>query len=138
MDRRGRLLESVKVEPVFSGANLPMLPAYANAGGADSKPGELSSGQLLKAILKDANEQYDELEAKVTEIGGEKQMRGMERAAATSQVSIWRNTWPTGSRVNSALPKRRRPPLPSGTSTPMPSIAVKPGSSSANSRQVAS
>ncbi len=56
-----------------------------------SKPGELSSGQLLKAILKDANEQYDELEAKVTEIGGEKQMRGMERAALLNVVDQkWR------------------------------------------------
>ena len=56
-----------------------------------SKPGELSSSQLLEAILKDANVQYDELEAKVTELSGEKQMRGMERATLLNVVDEkWR------------------------------------------------
>ncbi|MBC2682094.1 preprotein translocase subunit SecA [Corynebacterium anserum] len=55
------------------------------------RPGELSSGQLLEAILQDANAAYDDLEERVTEIGGEEQMRGMERAALLNVVDQkWR------------------------------------------------
>ncbi|KAB1504164.1 preprotein translocase subunit SecA [Corynebacterium sp. 320] len=55
------------------------------------KAGELSSGQLLEALLEDANAQYDELEETVAAIGGEEQMRGMERAALLNVVDEkWR------------------------------------------------
>ncbi|KAB3522982.1 preprotein translocase subunit SecA [Corynebacterium sp. zg254] len=55
------------------------------------KAGELSSGQLLEALLEDANGQYDELEETVAAIGGEEQMRGMERAALLNVVDEkWR------------------------------------------------
>ncbi|WP_459611017.1 preprotein translocase subunit SecA [Corynebacterium urogenitale] len=60
-------------------------------GSEYGKPGELSSGQLLRAITEDANKQYDELEERVSELGGEKQMRGMERAALLNVVDQkWR------------------------------------------------
>ncbi|RAV33503.1 preprotein translocase subunit SecA [Corynebacterium heidelbergense] len=53
--------------------------------------GELSSGQLLDALVKDANDQYDELEEAVSSIAGEEQMRGMERATLLSVVDQkWR------------------------------------------------
>ncbi|RAV31982.1 preprotein translocase subunit SecA [Corynebacterium heidelbergense] len=53
--------------------------------------GELSSGQLLDALVKDANAQYDELEEAVSSIAGEEQMRGMERATLLSVVDQkWR------------------------------------------------
>ena len=60
-------------------------------GSEYGKPGELSSSQLLRAITEDANKQYDELEERVSELGGEKQMRGMERAALLNVVDQkWR------------------------------------------------
>ncbi|MDY6048996.1 MAG: preprotein translocase subunit SecA [Corynebacterium sp.] len=42
-------------------------------------PGELSASDLREALLADANEQYDLLEDAVTTIGGEEQMRSIER-----------------------------------------------------------
>ena len=42
-------------------------------------PGELTSGQLRQALLDDANAQYDKLEDNVASIGGEEQMRNLER-----------------------------------------------------------
>ncbi|MBC6795237.1 MULTISPECIES: preprotein translocase subunit SecA [Corynebacterium] len=55
------------------------------------RPGELSSSQLLEAVLEDANHEYDELEDKVTELAGEEQMRGMERASLLNVVDQkWR------------------------------------------------
>ncbi len=54
-------------------------------------PGELSSQQLLDAILEDAHNEYDKLEEAVSSVGGEKQMRGMERAALLNVVDQkWR------------------------------------------------
>lgn len=40
---------------------------------------ELTADQLRQALLDDAHKQYDELETNVTAIGGEKQMRNIER-----------------------------------------------------------
>lgn len=42
-------------------------------------PGELSADDLSQAIKDDAHAQYDALEARVTEVGGEGQMRAVER-----------------------------------------------------------
>ena len=42
-------------------------------------PGELTSGQLRQALIDDANAQYDSLEERITSIGGEDQMRNLER-----------------------------------------------------------
>ena len=42
-------------------------------------PGELTGAQLRQAILDDANRQYDQLEEHVAAIGGEEQMRNVER-----------------------------------------------------------
>lgn len=43
------------------------------------KPGELTAEQLREALIDDAQAQYDQLEANVSEIGGEEQMRNVER-----------------------------------------------------------
>ena len=43
------------------------------------RAGELTSGQLRQALLDDANAQYDQLEENVSAIGGEEQMRNLER-----------------------------------------------------------
>lgn len=60
-------------------------------GSEYGQPGELSSSQLLDALLKDANAQYDKLEDAVISVGGEQQMRGMERAALLNVVDQkWR------------------------------------------------
>ena len=51
------------------------------------KKGELSSAQLRKALLEDAEKQYDQLEADVTELSGdEEQMRGIERGVLLNVV----------------------------------------------------
>ena len=42
-------------------------------------PGELTGAQLRQAIVDDANRQYDKLEEYVAAIGGEEQMRNVER-----------------------------------------------------------
>lgn len=42
-------------------------------------PGELTAEQLTQALVDDALAQYDDLEEKISEIGGEKQMRDTER-----------------------------------------------------------
>ena len=42
-------------------------------------PGELSAEQLKQALIDDAQASYDQLEATVTEAGGEEQMRNLER-----------------------------------------------------------
>lgn len=61
------------------------------SGSEYGKPGELSSSQLLEAVLKDANAQYDKLEDAVIEMGGEEQMRGMERGVLLNVVDQkWR------------------------------------------------
>ena len=43
------------------------------------RAGELTSEQLRQALLDDANAQYDKLEDNVASIGGEEQMRNLER-----------------------------------------------------------
>ncbi len=61
------------------------------SGSEYGKPGELSSSQLLEAVLVDANAQYDKLEDAVIEMGGEEQMRGMERGVLLNVVDQkWR------------------------------------------------
>ena len=42
-------------------------------------PGELTSSQLRQALIDDANAQYDNLEERITSIGGDDQMRNLER-----------------------------------------------------------
>ena len=60
-------------------------------GSEFGEPGELSANQLLKAVLQDANEQYDKLETVVSDMGGEEQMRGMERSVLLNVVDQkWR------------------------------------------------
>ncbi|OHR22068.1 preprotein translocase subunit SecA [Corynebacterium sp. HMSC034A01] len=48
-------------------------------GDAYGRAGELTSEQLRQALLDDANAQYDKLEENVASIGGEEQMRNLER-----------------------------------------------------------
>ena len=43
------------------------------------RAGELTSGQLRQALIDDANAQYDNLEENISSIGGEEQMRNLER-----------------------------------------------------------
>ena len=43
------------------------------------RPGELTSAQLRQALLDDANALYDNLEENISAIGGEEQMRNLER-----------------------------------------------------------
>jgi preprotein translocase subunit SecA len=54
-------------------------------------PGELTAEQLTDALVNDALAQYDDLEAKISEIGGEKQMRDTERMIILPVIdSKWR------------------------------------------------
>lgn len=54
-------------------------------------PGELTAEQLTDALVNDALSQYDDLEAKISEIGGEKQMRDTERMIILPVIdSKWR------------------------------------------------
>ena len=48
-------------------------------GDAYGRPGELTAAQLRQALVDDANAQYDQLEEGVVSIGGEAQMRNLER-----------------------------------------------------------
>ena len=48
-------------------------------GSEYGSPGELTSSQLRQAVLDDAHESYDKLEDNVISIGGEDQMRNVER-----------------------------------------------------------
>lgn len=53
--------------------------------------GELSAEQLREALIADANAQYDELEANVSRIGGEAQMRNIERMVILPVIDTkWR------------------------------------------------
>ncbi|MGO1962422.1 MAG: preprotein translocase subunit SecA [Corynebacterium sp.] len=53
--------------------------------------GELTASQLLRALQEDAHKLYDELEASVTSVGGDEQMRGMERGVVLNVVDQkWR------------------------------------------------
>ena len=48
-------------------------------GDAYGRPGELTAAQLRQALVDDANAQYDQLEEGVVSIGGEAQIRNLER-----------------------------------------------------------
>ena len=48
-------------------------------GSEYGRPGELTAAQLKEALTADANAAYDELETAVSGIGGEAQMRNVER-----------------------------------------------------------
>ena len=53
--------------------------------------GELTAPQLREALKADANAQYDELEESVVAVGGEEQIRGMERGVLLNVVDQkWR------------------------------------------------
>ncbi|WP_040085087.1 preprotein translocase subunit SecA [Corynebacterium humireducens] len=53
--------------------------------------GELTADQLREALLADANAQYDELEANVSRLGGEAQMRNIERMVILPVIDTkWR------------------------------------------------
>ena len=56
-----------------------MTPDELIDGSEYGSPGELSASQLRQAVIDDANAQYDQLEDNVAEIGGEEQMRNVER-----------------------------------------------------------
>ena len=61
------------------------------SGSEYGKRGEPGPSQLLEAVLADANAQYDKLEDAVIEMGGEEQMRGMERGVLLNVVDQkWR------------------------------------------------
>ncbi len=71
-------------EPSFSHESLVQGTEYGKAG-------ELSASQLREALLKDAGAQYDALENAVAQIGGEEQMRAMERSALLNVIDQkWR------------------------------------------------
>jgi preprotein translocase subunit SecA len=60
-------------------------------GSEYGSPGELTASQLLRALQEDAHKLYDELEESVTSVGGEEQMRGMERGVVLNVVDQkWR------------------------------------------------
>ena len=57
----------------------------------DQNGGEVSAEQLREALVADANAQYDELEANVSAIGGEAQMRNIERMVILPVIDTkWR------------------------------------------------
>ena len=59
--------------------------------GSKAKTSTSETKQLLEALLKDANAQYDKLEKAVSAVGGEQQMRGMERGVLLNVVDQkWR------------------------------------------------
>lgn len=60
-------------------------------GDAYGESGELSASDLRKAVLEDAHKQYAELEENVTAIGGEAQMRNIERMVILPVIDTkWR------------------------------------------------
>src|SRR5699024_9628164 len=62
---------------VLYGANLD---AQELVDGSEyGAPGELTAEQLTDALVSDALEQYDDLEERISAIGGEKQMRDTKR-----------------------------------------------------------
>ena len=70
--------------PSFSHESLVQGDEYGRSG-------ELSANQLLSTVLDDAEQQYDQLEADVSAVSGEEQMRGMERGALLNVVDQkWR------------------------------------------------
>ncbi|CAB0546392.1 protein translocase subunit SecA 1 [Corynebacterium diphtheriae] len=70
--------------PSFSAQELIDSDAYGESG-------ELSASDLRKAVLEDAHKQYAELEENVTAIGGEAQMRNIERMVILPVIDTkWR------------------------------------------------
>ncbi|MCT2155025.1 preprotein translocase subunit SecA [Corynebacterium sanguinis] len=60
-------------------------------GSEYGRPGELTAGQLREALVADAQAQYDSLEANVAAIGGEAQMRNVERMVILPVIDTkWR------------------------------------------------
>ena len=60
-------------------------------GAEYSQPGELTAPQLRAAVIDDALRQYDELERNVAAIGGEDQMRNIERMVILPVIDAkWR------------------------------------------------
>ncbi|MBG9309640.1 preprotein translocase subunit SecA [Corynebacterium belfantii] len=60
-------------------------------GDTYGESGELSASDLRKAVLEDAHKQYAELEENVTAIGGEAQMRNIERMVILPVIDTkWR------------------------------------------------
>lgn len=60
-------------------------------GDAYGRPGELTAAQLRQALVDDANAQYDQLEEGVVSIGGEAQMRNLERMVILPIIDMkWR------------------------------------------------
>ncbi|HCJ68683.1 preprotein translocase subunit SecA [Corynebacterium casei] len=70
----------------------PTIDAQELVDGSEyGAPGELTAEQLTDALVNDALAQYDDLEAKISEIGGEKQMRDTERMIILPVIDIkWR------------------------------------------------
>ena len=70
----------------------PTIDAQELVDGSEyGAPGELTAEQLTNALVNDALAQYDDLEAKISEIGGEKQMRDTERMIILPVIdSKWR------------------------------------------------
>lgn len=68
-----------------------MTPQELIDGDAYGRPGELTAAQLRQAVVDDANAQYDALEANVAAIGGEEQMRNVERMVILPVIDTkWR------------------------------------------------
>ncbi|WP_165165478.1 preprotein translocase subunit SecA [Corynebacterium qintianiae] len=60
-------------------------------GSEYGRPGELSAVQLREALVEDAQSQYDKLEDNVSAIGGEAQMRNVERMVILPVIDAkWR------------------------------------------------
>ena len=88
-------VESWDLDTLWDALNSLFGPSFSHEslvqGDEYGSPGQLSRDQLLEALLKDADAQYDQLEEAVSAIGGEEQMRGMERGALLNVVDQkWR------------------------------------------------
>ena len=60
-------------------------------GNEYGRPGELTPAQLRQALIDDAQAQYDQLEENVASIGGEEQMRNIERMVILPVIDTkWR------------------------------------------------
>lgn len=83
LDELWNALESL-YGPTFTWQSLVEGTEYGSAG-------EITAEQLTEALTKDAQNQYDELEASVSAIGGEAQMRNIERMVILPVIDTkWR------------------------------------------------
>ncbi|GAB2500119.1 preprotein translocase subunit SecA [Corynebacterium atrinae] len=83
LDELWNALESL-YGPTFTWQSLVDGTEYGSAG-------EITAEQLTEALTKDAHKQYDELEANVAAIGGEAQMRNIERMVILPVIDTkWR------------------------------------------------